>query len=116
VPPTLSEVELHLQPNSARADLASDEPSQAHSVCGIPAGWRMHSPGPRTRDLVVWNPAHGPREVSLGTAAEHEVWESREAFEAFGAKLLPLLDEVGINPGEPQIWEVYKMDIPRSGG
>ena len=45
-----------------------------------------------------------------------EVWESREAFEAFGAKLMPLLDEVGINAGEPQIWEVYKMDLPSSGG
>jgi hypothetical protein len=41
-----------------------------------------------------------------------EVWESREAFERFGSKLMPLLDEVGINAGEPQIREVYKMDKP----
>jgi hypothetical protein len=41
-----------------------------------------------------------------------EVWESSEAFEAFGTKLMPLLDEVGIDAGEPQVWEVYKLDKP----
>jgi hypothetical protein len=40
-----------------------------------------------------------------------EVWESSEAFEAFGSKLMPLLDEVGI-AGEPKVWDVYKMDKP----
>jgi hypothetical protein len=41
-----------------------------------------------------------------------EVWESSEAFEAFGSKLMPLLAEVGINAGEPQVLDVYKMDNP----
>lgn len=39
-----------------------------------------------------------------------EVWESREDFERFGSKLMPLLDEVGINAGEPQVREVYNME------
>jgi hypothetical protein len=34
------------------------------------------------------------------------------AVEAFGSKLMPLLDEVGINAGEPQVLDVYKMDNP----
>jgi hypothetical protein len=41
-----------------------------------------------------------------------EVWESREAFEAFGSKLMPLLADVGIDAGEPQVLDVYKMDNP----
>ena len=41
-----------------------------------------------------------------------EVWESRAAFEGFGSKLMPLLDEFGINAGEPQVRDVYKMDNP----
>jgi hypothetical protein len=41
-----------------------------------------------------------------------EVWESREAFERFGSTLMPLLDEVGINAGEPQIREVHNLEQP----
>ncbi len=37
-----------------------------------------------------------------------EVWESREAFERFGAKLMPLLEEAGIGGDEPQVHQVYK--------
>ena len=32
-----------------------------------------------------------------------EVWDSPADFEAFGAALMPILTEVGIEPGEPQI-------------
>jgi hypothetical protein len=36
-----------------------------------------------------------------------EVWSSQEQFEAFGERLMPLLEEVGIDAGEPEILEVY---------
>lgn len=35
-----------------------------------------------------------------------EVWESREAFDSFGDTLMPILQEIGIDPGQPQISEV----------
>ncbi len=38
-----------------------------------------------------------------------EVWDSREEFEAFGERLMPILAEVGIDPGEPEILEVYNV-------
>lgn len=41
-----------------------------------------------------------------------EIWESMEAFEAFGPKLIPILEEVGIDAGEPQVLDVYKLDKP----
>ena len=57
---------------------------------------------------LVFHAAYGGSNVD----AVFEVWESREAWEQFGQKLMPLLDEVGIDAGEPQVWEVYKMDRP----
>ena len=34
-----------------------------------------------------------------------EIWDSREQWQAFGEKLMPLLAEVGIEPGEPEVME-----------
>jgi hypothetical protein len=38
-----------------------------------------------------------------------EIWDSREQFEAFGERLMPILAEVGIQPGEPEIYEVQNI-------
>ena len=39
-----------------------------------------------------------------------EIWDSREQFEAFGERLLPVLAEVGIDVGgEPEVYEVYNI-------
>ena len=57
---------------------------------------------------LIFHAAQGDSDVE----EVFEVWESREAFERFGSKLMPLLDEAGINAGEPQVREVYKMDKP----
>jgi hypothetical protein len=37
--------------------------------------------------------------VADGNVRVSEVWDSREQLEAFGERLMPLLDEVGIDPG-----------------
>lgn len=42
-----------------------------------------------------------------GNLRVSEVWDSREQFEAFGERLMPLLADIGIDPGEPEILEVY---------
>jgi hypothetical protein len=36
-----------------------------------------------------------------------EIWDSREKWEAFGERLMPILDDVGIEPGEPEVFEVH---------
>ena len=37
-----------------------------------------------------------------------EIWDSREQFEAFGAQLMPILGDVGIEfSGPPEIFEVH---------
>jgi hypothetical protein len=38
-----------------------------------------------------------------------EVWDSTEKFEAFGEKLMPVLAEIGIEPGEPQVIPVHNV-------
>jgi hypothetical protein len=40
-----------------------------------------------------------------------DVWDSMEQFEAFGETLMPLLAENGIDPGTPEIAEVYRVIV-----
>lgn len=35
-----------------------------------------------------------------------DVWESMEQFEEFGKTLIPILKEVGVDPGEPHVQPV----------
>jgi hypothetical protein len=45
--------------------------------------------------------------ASPGGVHVFDVWESREAFEAFGATLIPILSAAGVDPGKPQISEIH---------
>jgi hypothetical protein len=38
-----------------------------------------------------------------------DVWDSRESFEAFGATLLPIMAELGADPGQPQVSPVHNI-------
>jgi hypothetical protein len=51
-------------------------------------------------------------EVCFGSGDQHkvsQVWDSKEQMEAFGARLTPILAELGINPGEPEVVEVHNI-------
>jgi hypothetical protein len=40
-----------------------------------------------------------------------EIWDSREQFEAFGERLMPVLSEAGIEfSGEPEVFEVHNLE------
>jgi hypothetical protein len=39
------------------------------------------------------------------------VWDSQEAFDAFGETLMPILGAAGIDPGEPVIAQVHNIII-----
>jgi hypothetical protein len=52
---------------------------------------------------------------SDGNLKVSQVWDTQEQLEAFGARLQPILAELGINPGEPEILEVHNI-ITRGGG
>ena len=36
-----------------------------------------------------------------------DVWESAETFNAFGQKLMPILQKLGVNSGEPVVYSLY---------
>jgi hypothetical protein len=37
------------------------------------------------------------------------VWDSKEQLDAFAARLMPILAELGIDPGEPEVFEVHNI-------
>jgi hypothetical protein len=38
-----------------------------------------------------------------------DVWESQAAFEAFGQTLVPILSELGVDPGAPMVSPVHNV-------
>ncbi len=38
-----------------------------------------------------------------------DIWESEAAFGTFGQQLMPILAELGIDPGQPDISEVHNV-------
>ena len=38
-----------------------------------------------------------------------EIWDSREQFAAFGERLMPVLKDVGIEPGKPEMLEIHNI-------
>ncbi|HTQ69317.1 MAG TPA: hypothetical protein VMI13_11560 [Solirubrobacteraceae bacterium] len=38
-----------------------------------------------------------------------DVWESQEAFDAFGATLVPILSDLGVELNEPGVSRVYNV-------
>jgi hypothetical protein len=43
-----------------------------------------------------------------------DVWESQEAFDAFGATLMPILMELGVEPGTPMPMPVHNVIVGRA--
>lgn len=57
-------------------------------------------------------PAGRGYHVALETNGEiqvFDIWESQEAFEAFGQTLLPIMSGLGVEPGEPMAAEVHNV-------
>ena len=46
---------------------------------------------------------------SEGNLRVSEIWDSREQFDAFGERLMPVLAEIGIKTGEPELLEVHNI-------
>jgi hypothetical protein len=44
-----------------------------------------------------------------GALRVSEIWDSQERLDAFGERLMPVLAEVGIEPGEPEVLEIHNI-------
>lgn len=64
---------------------------------------RIQETGEFPPDGMEYHVCFGPE----GNLRVSEIWDSREKFEAFGSRLMPVLAEVGIEPGEPEVLEVH---------
>jgi hypothetical protein len=53
--------------------------------------------------------AHVAFEGSDGSFFVSEVWDSQEQWAAFGEKLMPMLADLGIDPGEPEVFQVHYL-------
>ena len=39
-----------------------------------------------------------------------EIWASREQFQAYGERLMPILEDIGVTfSGEPEVFETYNL-------
>jgi hypothetical protein len=45
-----------------------------------------------------------------GDLMVYDIWESPEAFQAFGATLMPILEAVGIDAGKPSMMPLHRID------
>jgi len=52
---------------------------------------------------------HFALEAEDGKIQVFDVWESQESFEAFGATLLPIMGELGADPGQPMVSLVHNI-------
>jgi len=46
--------------------------------------------------------------------AVFDVWTSQAAFDKFGKTLWPILQQVGIDPGAPQVMTIHNVIVPPS--
>ena len=62
---------------------------------GNPAGRSYHA-------------AFGPKDKLM----VFDVWTSQAAFDKFGKTLMPILQQLGIDPGQPSVMPVHKVIVP----
>ena len=67
----------------------------------------------RLEALGDWPPAGLAYHVAFrseGNLRVSEIWDSREEFEAFGDRLMPVLKDVGVElSGEPEMLEIHNI-------
>ena len=38
-----------------------------------------------------------------------DIWDSKDDFDAFGKKLMPILESIGLDPGKPEIMPIVNI-------
>ena len=69
----------------------SETPQQGHSH-GKPAGRLYHASFSEDDKIRVF-----------------DVWQSQEPFDRFGETLMPILKEIGVDPGQPHIMPIHNV-------
>jgi hypothetical protein len=86
-------IAVYFHPESVSTEQYNQAISRLEAAgAGSPAGRVHHS-------------SFGPPEQIM----VYEIWDSPESFEKFGQTLMPILAELGINPGEPHVMPVHNQ-------
>jgi hypothetical protein len=59
-----------------------------------------------------WPPDGLDYHCCFGTDGElkvSEIWDSEEKWQAFGERLMPILSDIGIEPGEPTVIPIHNV-------
>jgi hypothetical protein len=88
-------IAIYFHPKSLSAGQYDEAVRQLDAAeAGHPAGRVHHSCFGPDGDLMVY-----------------EVWESQQAFEDYGPVLMPILHNIGIDPGTPDVMPVHNLEI-----
>ena|ERR1700740_995910 len=63
------------------------------------------------------NPAGRSYHASFGPKDKlmvFDVWTSQAAFDKFGKTLMPILQQLGIDSGQPSVMPIYKVILPKA--
>ena len=66
----------------------------------------------RLEKSVDWPPEGLEFHVAFeagGKLRVSEIWDSQAQFDAFGKNLMPILEDVGIDPGRPELLEIHNI-------
>jgi hypothetical protein len=66
---------------------------------------KLQGNGPWPPDGLDYHVCFG----SEGRLRVSEIWDSREQLDAFGERLMPVLAEVGIELGEPELMDIHNI-------
>jgi hypothetical protein len=55
-----------------------------------------------------YHAAFGPKDKLM----VFDVWTSQAAFDKFGKRLMPILQQLGIDSGQPTVMPVHKVIVP----
>ena len=61
------------------------------------------------------HPAGRTYHASFGTRDKlsvFDVWTSQAAFDKFGETLMPILQQIGVDPGQPSVMEIHNEIAP----
>ena len=67
------------------------------------------------RKAGAGNPPGRSYHASFGTKDKlmvFDVWTSQSAFDKFGKTLMPILQALGVDPGQPSIMPIHKVMLP----
>jgi len=55
-----------------------------------------------------YHAAFGPKDKLM----VFDVWTTQKAFDRFGQTLMPILTQIGLDAGQPQVMDVHKVIVP----